>query len=211
MIQQESLDQFGWYPIPASPPSDKFYYVGLVKGRWTCRDKDWKPCEHFRRHGGKGLFCRHILEHLWKSGLQVRKYLDDRKRFPSQAAFESFERALACTNWTRDSEANYLCNLVLALAYSNGEVTSDDIYETIQGEFAKSGSIMGRVFAFLNRNKLIKPKPKNIVCAHCGKSMVVPGCIERVPSRTPTNHGAEIKIWILGENGYKLAPEFWGL
>lgn len=193
MMSQANLTDFKTiHPVP-SATSEKQYPVTEEKGVFTC------TCQHFKHHGHKTP-CRHILELLYKRAMKRNSYLETRNEHKSKAFFETFEDVLVHLELSNSAEAEYLASLILMLAKSQGEVVSDDIYSIIDGQFSGSGNIMGSTFGLLQKKGLIMHKPLTVTC-DCGKHIQVTGYHHRVPSRTDSNHGAMISVWILTRKG----------
>lgn len=79
-----------------------------------------------------------------------------------------FEQVMSMLKIYEEEKLNRLANLMLLIASERGEVSTDDLHEATNGEFANN-KIVGRVCAALLQSGLIKVigmKPTERRCAH---------------------------------------------
>lgn len=186
MQRQTGILDYGTITIESSR-GDNEYSVGWdpEQSRYTCIGTDGRPCKHMQNQGKKDPWnhCRHIKDYLLDRFRSRVRVLESAREWPHTYIFSTFEQAYERIIMSKNEEVSYLGNMILSIAFHYKEVSSDDVYEIINGEFNTRG-IMGITFKYLKMKKLIEP-------------------IRWVNSRTPTNHGASIAVYRLTEEGRK--------
>jgi hypothetical protein len=165
-----------------SATSPKSYTVTLNPP--SCLDADGLPCE-FRKHY-PGRPCRHILEAINKQLKDRCKYLEGRALLDYSEEWDTFEQVIAAFEWGHGEEFNYICNLIMALALSYGEVNGDQVAWSLNQEYTPGGN-----------------KRLSAAWGALGRK----GMIQRVGTKTserPQNHGSDMGVYILTDAGKKL-------
>lgn len=165
-----------------SATTDRIYTVTLNPP--SCLDADDQPCEFRKHHPNRP--CRHILEAINKQLKERCVYLEGRSMLDYSEKWDSFEQVLAAFEWGHGEEFNYICNLIMALAMSYGQVDGDQVAWALNQEYMPGG------------NKRFS--------AAWG-SLARKGLIERVSTRAsqrPQNHGSDMGVYRLTDVGRKL-------
>ncbi len=114
-----------------SATTDRMFDVCTIPGHENCQ------CGFFKIHNRTSYRkpCRHMLEQQLGNAANRIIYLEDRTKSNSKAFFDSFEQCVAMFEFENRPEFEYITCLILSLAYSQGHVTSDDVYDLVGGSF----------------------------------------------------------------------------
>ena len=182
-MTQTDITKYLEYSVP-SATSPKLYTVTLNPP--SCKDQDGNPCEFRKHHPSKP--CRHILEAVNSQLYKRCAYLESRNTLDYSEEWESFEQALAAFQFGNGEEFNYICNLIMALAFTNGRVDGDMVAWSLNQEYTPGGN-------------------KRLSAAWA--AMARKGLIIRIgtkKSEREQNHGSDQGIYELTETGRRLMP-----
>lgn len=146
MMSQKSLENYGYIEQVTesrSTPGTR-HIVSKQDGQYFC------SCLGFKWRSE----CYHILKARIEDIKERLIYYSKRKEVLSEAEFDSFDMAME--RLSKNEEINYLCNLIILLARSEGTVNADKVYETIQGKFAGDPRRLGVAFGILSKKGIIE-------------------------------------------------------
>jgi hypothetical protein len=139
------------------------------------RDNDeyWCSCKGFEYRGT----CHHIVE-VQRDRLQAQiQMMQASSVHVSQSYFETLERYVEYLDNVYDQESELIVDIIMDLLRSNGNVTSDDVYTALGGNFVNGNyRKLGGIFAGLAAKKLISP-------------------IGYVKSQRGINHSRRLTVW----------------
>lgn len=179
MATMKRLEEFNEMYSVTSPRTEKKYNVVIGPTGPTCN------CEGYVK---SKKVCWHILRvYLDRAKSQI-DYLSAREPSPPHQLFKTFEQAQDHLTWGKNSQTNYISNLILTLLYTERSITSDDVYILLNGSFTGEQGYkkLGLIFGSLRRRGLIWREK------------------DRVYSRRRENHGREQSVWHLTEFGQDL-------
>ena len=176
-MTQKALECFGYVEsvIPSRTSPGTNHVVTRIDGKYDCTCK-----------GSVYRVCYHVYAEMLKDIKERLKYYAKRDNIMSNAEFDSLDQALE--RLSKNEEINYLCNLILILARTEGKVCSDDIMITIDEKMAGSPNRVGIAFGLLAK-----------------KGRIV--SIGRRRSDRPVNHSAKQDIWVLSKDEQDRMPE----
>ena len=192
MLQQSTLEKIVLCPkdfgilkmdegVPSAHDPKVKYYPRFDGERWLCEGPNG-PCEHFRRYGTP---CRHIFQKKFENVKELYDHICEKVEYSRDIRdldCQSFDEVITYVSMFRGFEMNKLATLMLSIAVMRGQVSTDDLHDATNEQYADD-RIVGTVTGALIREKFIEE-------------------IGRVKTKRRCAHGRKIGIYTITEDGF---------